>query len=61
MFSLATVRLTSLTAVGTSSTICTLRVFEAESPSLSTRLTAKSSNRLLLPFAVGCASLSFRV
>ncbi|MNC54726.1 hypothetical protein D3C75_1042210 [compost metagenome] len=60
LFSLA-VPLVSFTAVGTSSTICTLRVLLVVSLSLSTRVTAKSSNRLLLPFAVGCASLSSRV
>ncbi|MOA08164.1 hypothetical protein D3C78_1279100 [compost metagenome] len=61
MFSVAAVRLLSLTAVGTSSTICTLSVLLAASLSLSTRVTVKSSNRLLLPFAVGCVSLSSKV
>ncbi|MNT85484.1 hypothetical protein D3C72_2256570 [compost metagenome] len=48
-------------AVGTSSTICTLRVLLVVSLSLSTNVTVKSSNRLLLPLAVGCVSLSSRL
>ncbi|MOA33077.1 hypothetical protein D3C78_1543380 [compost metagenome] len=61
LFSLAVFGLVSFTAVGTSSTICTLRVLLVVSLSLSTNVTVKSSNRLLLPLAVGCVSLSSRL
>ncbi|MNJ59515.1 hypothetical protein D3C77_552020 [compost metagenome] len=60
-FSVAVTALVSPAAVGTSSTIFTSIEPLAVLPSVSVALTVKLSPKLLVPLALGCASLSSKV